>query len=143
MKGTGRKDSQVVFGDKPASDGDMMSILFRERQRLTNIACQALAEGAIPALLMGCQSSFLTNTMMGFSRQDRCISTPEITVGTASAIGLPFACQSCRQLASERSPMKKATICRVRRHNTVHNQRWLSRRSTNDQASSNSRTSST
>src|SRR5438105_196315 len=105
----------------------MIALRLGERQRFTNKTRDTLTKRKIPMFLVSCLTGFLAHRMMGAFGQDRLISLPEGGVGATAAISGRDGCHNRRQVAALRSPITKATICRVRRHKAVHSQRSLSR----------------
>ena len=71
----------------------MILIRFGKGQRLSNVAAHSLTQGVVPAFQMRSLPSFLSNTMMGFSREHVLVDMPKITEGVAVLVfmrdGLP------------------------------------------------------
>jgi hypothetical protein len=101
----------------------MELIRFGKGQGFAHEAGQALAQGVEPALDMSGLTTGLTHRLMPVGGENTPVSLPKITERVAARVGARNASQRCRQLASLRSPMKYATIWRVRRHSAPHTQR--------------------
>src|SRR6266700_3892013 len=84
---------QPMLNNKPLGEHLMSDIGFGKGERLSNVATHPLTQGIVPPFHMGCLSSFFSNTMMGFCREDVLRGCPKITERMAVLVfigdGLP------------------------------------------------------